>query len=165
MSGGSVTDKDNGYARVRAELFKDNYAAIEIGVLGYAALEQYENGTAIWQAALWAEMGVPNGNGGWRQPPRSWLRGWFEENDDLVAFWLKGEMLRVARGEITKQQAIEEVARRAVVSMKNRMRHGIDPRNADATIKRKGFDFPLFNMGKLVNTVTYRIVRWQGRYS
>lgn len=165
MSRGFIRDKDNGYSRVRKALFRDEANQLDIGVLGHKALEDYENGVAVWQAALWAELGVPNGEGGWRQPPRSWLRGWFDENDDLVAFWLKGEMQRVARGEQTKQQALEEVARRAVSSIKKRMLAGVGPDNAPATIKRKGFDFPLFHLGKLVNAVSFRISRRQGRQS
>lgn len=148
-----ITDKDNGYRDVRKSLFEDADSQLEVGMLGYAALEQYENGVAVWEAAMWAEFGTQHA------PSRSWLRGWFDENRDLVVFWLKGEMLLVAQGVQTKQQALDNVGRKCVHSVKQRILQGIPPENATSTVLKKGFSFPLFNTGKFINAIAHRISR------
>ena len=155
----SVKDVDHGYAQVRRELFRDDTSRLDVGVLGFEALDLYDNGVAVWQAALWNEFGVPRPDGtGWKIPPRKWLRGWIDDNADLVKFWLAGELQLVARAQQTKEQALANVGRRCVHAVKQRiLASEITPANADSTVKKKGFNFPLFETGKLLRAIGFKV--------
>lgn len=160
MAGAVKFDRDNGYTKVRKALAEDATSKLDVGLPNSAIELLYDNGVSVWEAAAWSEFGVAAKDGrGWRQPPRPWLRGWFDENKDLVVFWLRGEMQRVVRGEQTREQALENVGRRCVHGVKQRILSGIEPENAEATVRKKGFSLPLFNTGKFVKAIAYKVTR------
>lgn len=145
-----VTDRDNGYAALRA-VFDQNGTRLEAGVFGNKG-ETYDNGVTTTDIGEWAESGTKT------MPARPWLSGWLDENWELVIFRLRMEMSRVVRGQQTKNQALSRVGRMIRDGIRERILAKIPPPNAPATIKKKGFDHPLLETGRFLKAITYRIL-------
>ncbi len=142
-------DRDKGYRRILANLYDGKAGQLDVGVHG--GLDQwYNNGMNVVTVATFAEFGTVNA------PKRPWLRGWFDENTDLVKFWMRNEFVRVVAGEQTRQEALDNVGRRCVHGIKQRILDGIKPDNAPATVAKKGFGLPLFETGKFLNAIGFR---------
>ena len=147
-----ITTKDRGYESLKKTLDLSRQK-LDIGIFSPEGDVKYEeNGATVMMAALFAEFGTKT------QPKRSFLRAWFDQNEDLLKFWLKGEWERVARGEQTMDEALANVGRRAAHAIKQRILNGLDPDNAPSTVKKKGYNFPLLGLtGRLIAAISYRI--------
>jgi hypothetical protein len=143
-----IRDRDRGYAAITKQLFSDQDNKLDVGVFSE---ETYENGLSLVQAATFAEFGTS------KQPARSWLRAWFDDNQDLVAFWLAGELKLVAQGKQTKEQALKQVGKKCVAGIRERILKRIPPDNAKATEKKKGFNFPLIHSGRFLRAINFLV--------
>lgn len=82
-------------------------------------------------------------------PQRSFIRGWFDENQAFIRETLRSQMALVVQGKLTTEKAMAGVALAFEGSVKQRIARGIAPPNARSTIAAKGSSKPLINRGQL----------------
>ena len=144
-------DKDKGYANWQKGLgfLGGKQSKMEVGLLeGITDPEDIRTGAIN-------EVGVPRKN----IPARRWLRDTIDRNDtsylrllgDLyleeLESGMKGGDARIKR---TVGELIASDLRRAITQFH-------DPENADATVKKKGFNNPLVENGNLQHAPTFRV--------
>jgi hypothetical protein len=86
-------------------------------------------------------------------PQRSFIRAWFDENQDFIAATLRSQMQQVIAGKLTAETASARIALAFEGSVKQRIARGIPPPNAPSTIAAKGSSTPLIRYGQLRNAV------------
>lgn len=150
MTAVAIKDEDRGYAALVKAVFELRKPRIDVGILEGDA-SHGEGGATILDIATWAEFGTQT------EPARSFLRAWFDEDEEHLRE-VVGELLeRVLRGELTKDQALEQLGAYAVGRVQQRIADGIDPPNAPSTVKHKGSSTPLIDTGLLRSSVSYKV--------
>ena len=90
-------------------------------------------------------------------PQRSFIRAWFDEQQDSIQSTLKSQVALAQAGKIPIQAALERCALAFEGAMKKRIARGIPPPNAASTIARKGSSKPLIDTGQLRNAIRGRV--------
>ena len=127
---------------------------IKVGIL-----EDAQGGTPEFTlAAIGAanEFGAKTKDGKQHIPPRPFLRTAFDDDETQkkVANPVKRIFIRGERpGRILKAMGVAMAS-----AVRRKIRSNIPPKNADATIKRKGSDKTLRHLGRLIRGVDYEIV-------
>jgi hypothetical protein len=107
------------------------------------------SGLTVAEVAAFHEFGHPRYPEPGTYPPRSFIRGWFDEsvakNRNLIA----DQLDLVMRGKLTLEVALERVALKCEADVKRRIRNRIPPPLAESTKKRKGSSVPLIDTGQL----------------
>ena len=149
-----VRDIDNGHSALKTLVYGGVKPKLEVGIFpDGAGGQQYENGVTVYQAAAWAEEGTKTA------PPRKWLSGWYDKNQQAVQLMMENEMRKAFTGEKTVENALAAVGRMCRASIQAGIFAKIPPPNAPATERKKGFDHPLIWTGKLLKAVAYRVLR------
>lgn len=145
----SVKDTDRGYRELvkRAQLS----GQILVGIFAEEGEKEYEAGTSVLDVAFWNEFGTE------KIPARSFLRAWFDENQDKIREAVKRMAEAVLKGRYTARQAKELLAQTFVAQIQRRIAIGIPPPNAPATVTRKGSSTPLIDTGQLRSSITYKV--------
>lgn len=116
--------------------------------VGFMENATYPDGTPVAAVAAWNEYGVPE----LKIPSRPFIRNMIEQKSDEWAERLgKAAVHYNYRGKEVfglMGLTIQEEMQQAIIDFK-------DPRNADLTIAKKGFDKPLIETGHMKDSVTY----------
>lgn len=88
-------------------------------------------------------------------PARSFLRGWFDENEARLKEMLVKRLQ--ANGPARWQNAFAQLALWIQADIQRRIRRRIPPPLAPATIKRKKSSVPLIDTGQLLAAITARV--------
>ncbi|MEL7631702.1 hypothetical protein AAGW04_22270 [Pectobacterium aroidearum] len=88
-------------------------------------------------------------------PERSFLRVPLRQNQDSIKKAFRALTGAVARGEITAFQMLDQIGARAAGFCQEAIEAGIQPANADSTIKAKGSSTPLIGHGFLKGKITH----------
>lgn len=112
---------------------------------------KYEDGAPIAVIAAVQEFGSADG----RVPERSFLRVPLRQNQENISRAFRSLTGRVARGEITLIQMLDQIGARAAGYCIEAIEAGIEPANAESTIKAKGSATPLVNHGRLKGSITH----------
>ena len=164
----SVTDTDHG-ARALTERLQSlarAHAVVRVGILekdGSAARPAPDRkkgeGDAIGEALTIIEIAVCN-EFGLGVPERSFIRGWFDQNEADLREKLSKVMAPVARGERTTQQALDRFGLWCVGQIQARIsRHGDGTyaENAPRTIAEKGSSAPLIDTGLMRSAISHEV--------
>lgn len=111
------------------------------------------------------EYGSPLGDDKWRIPPRPVLQmtiDWANKEllektiDRAIDAFIASDFDEAALEKELKKMCgrMENYARKLIMSNDGRL-----PGNAESTIKRKGFDHPLFQTGQLTKAITCHLVK------
>lgn len=111
----------------------------------------YEDGAPLVVIGAVHEFGSANG----RIPERSFLRVPLRQNADNLKKGFASLAGKVSRGEISAFQMLDQIGARAAGYCKEAIEAGIQPPNAESTIKRKGSATPLIDKGILRNAITH----------
>lgn len=162
--GGIVRDTDKGYAALAKRLYGAQRARIEVGILSGKGAEEPAHRIdgvsellTLLQVAIFNEFGTLNADGTEHVPERSFIRGWWDENEPQLRADLTKLMQSVVAGKRTKEQILELMGTRCVGQIQQRIADGIAPENADSTVERKGSSTPLIASGQLRAGVSFRI--------
>lgn len=117
-----------------------------------------DTGTTERRPLTVADVATFNEFGTSRIPQRSFIRAWFDENQEFIAETLRSQLKLVIAGKLTAEKAGNRIALACEGSMKQRISRGIPPPNAPATIERKGSSKPLIDTGQLRNAIRGRAV-------
>ncbi|MDE8755675.1 hypothetical protein PZA22_14420 [Pectobacterium polaris] len=111
----------------------------------------YEDGAPIAVIGAVQEFGSADG----RVPERSFLRVPIRQNQDNIKKAFRALTGAVTRGEITAFQMLDQIGARAAGFCQEAIEAGIQPANADSTIKAKDSSTPLINHGFLKGRITH----------
>lgn len=150
-----VSDKDRGYARVRANLAKAEHDQVTVGIFAAEGDEIHE-GDPLADPVTVLEVATAN-EFGIGVPERSFIRAWVDQNETLIRRKVKELLGWVVKGKITEPQAMNYLGLWAQGEIQKRISAGIDPPNSPATVARKGSSTPLINTGQLRASITYQI--------
>jgi hypothetical protein len=148
-----VKDVDHGYQQLVKRVFAFSRPTISVGILEEDGNAPHGKGdVTIIEVAVWQEFGTEN------IPARSFIRAWFDENEDKLREELKTLMVEVVKGTRTKEQILELLGQRAVGQIQARMAESIPPPNAPSTVARKrGSTTTLIDTGVMRSAVSYRV--------
>lgn len=109
---------------------------------------QHEAGMSIAELGSIHEFGLG-------VPERSFIRAWFDENKDDLNDAIKAELeFALASGNL--ETVLPQLAVSIQASIQERISNGIDPENAESTIRRKGSSTPLVDTGVLRSAILTR---------
>ena len=117
-----------------------------------------ESALTILEIAVINEFGSADG----KIPERPFLRGWFDENRQVIRERFGLLMRSVVKGERTKEEILELVGLWCVGQIQAyiaRRGDGNYRENAQRTIDRKGSSTPLVDTGVMRSSITYRVDR------
>jgi hypothetical protein len=146
----TVRTVDRGATALLARL-REKARAVEVGILGAEARREEGDGVTVADVASWAEFGLG-------QPRRSWLVDWIEANGAALAERTRIESRAVIAGERTKAQALGRLGLWIQGKIQQRIANGIDPENAESTIRKKGSSTPLIDKGQFRSSIATRVV-------
>lgn len=147
-----VTDKDNGYKKMRANLKRASKGGgVSVGIHAQEGAQQHEGEPAtVLDVAIWNEFGLG-------VPERSFIRAWVDENASENREKLRKAMAMVVRGQKTLEQALELIGLSFQGGVQKKIAAGVPPPNAPETVARKGSSTPLINKGQMRQSVTYLV--------
>ena len=94
-------------------------------------------------------------------PMRPFIRNGFMEDNIKTLSWLtpqvKGMISAVALGQMSWNQLYQKLGPVFVEIMKKEIEDWTSPMNAPLTIELKGFNDPLIDSGKMLDSVDYRV--------
>lgn len=164
MAGVVVEDRDNGYAETieRIRELAAQGASVDVGILAKdgAAFEKYQNGSdaplTILEVAIINHFGTEDGH----VPPRPFISGWFDDNENRLREELVTMLQTVVAGKRTVEQALDLLGQRWAGEIQARIaRHGDGTyaENKASTIKAKGSSTPLIRFGAIRGAVSYQV--------
>ena len=153
-----VTVKDNGAAALLARA--KTLAAgrvVRVGVLADAAKEERPgekpSGMTLLEVAAAHEFGAPAAG----IPQRSFIRATIDLHRDEIAQLQIALARRVIAGELTADQALDQLGAKVASWCQVRIAEGIAPALHPDTIERKGSSTPLVDTGQLRSSITWKV--------
>jgi hypothetical protein len=150
-----ITSRDRGYTSLTKRIYGLGRVHLRVGITAKTGAVQKEDGvtgTTVVMVAEWQEFGTKT------IPARSFIRAWFDENEPECKVLLASALRAVARGAISKQDAMDRLGAKFAGGMQARISNGIPPPLADSTDKRKGSRVPLIDTGQLRSSITWEVV-------
>lgn len=111
----------------------------------------YEDGVHTATVAAVNEFGSADG----RIPERSYLRSGINDSQQNIKKLYEKMMPEVISNDLDIRSIQSMVGEIAVGRIVERISEGIDPGNAESTIKKKGSSTPLIDTGHLRQSITY----------
>lgn len=152
--GVSVTFKDLGMDLTFDKMRQLNRLSLSVGVQGRKASATYDDGTTVAMVALYNEFGTSN------IPARSFVRGalfqYKAQIEKVIAKSLADYLSKKTQDAVTPLAKIGKFAASRVVARINTPGLWAKP-NAPATVRKKGFNRPLHDTGKLAKSITYAV--------
>lgn len=154
-----ITDQDNGWNRVKAVIAQSKLYNVNVGIQEdkgqEAKIVRTKDGIKTQDITLAAVALMHEfGNG---VPERSWLRAWFDANEEEVKSLIFGLGAQILEGQITQEQALHFLGVSFREGIKQRIRANIPPALAASTVKKKGHDVALIDTEQLINAIDYEI--------
>ncbi len=155
--GVTVKDDRRRWDRLRRAL-KDKDSAVEVGVRGDGNERQGGGPSNVGLATI-HEFGITIESTGVVIPQRSFIRSTMDDNKRKYQNLLKRFGAKVVAMDLKVDQAMDLVGLQVAADMRAKIRNGIPPANADATIVRKGSSKPLIDTGQLLGSITHKVVK------
>ena len=144
--GAKVQDKNPRAIKDRIAAMKP--VTLKVGVQGTEANRVHGKVTIVDIAAI-HEFGLGD------VPERSWLRGWYDENEAEALERIQRGYRKVIAGEINTTTLMTALGVWAVASIQERISKGISPPLESATIARKESSVPLVDTGLFRSSITF----------
>lgn len=130
---------------------------VAVGILGTHATEQHTDVHGKPEEATVAQVATWNHYGTSTIPPRPFLQ-WMLAQHGAELKKLQARLAGgLVQGKIGLDQALGLLGEAAVGFAKKTIADGIPPRNAPATIAKKGSSTPLIDSGQLRGSITWQI--------
>lgn len=92
------------------------------------------------------------------QEERSFVRGYVDDNEEVIAGQLKKLGEAVVKGQLpSTEQALERFGLVTVAGMQARISAGIEPANKPSTVAKKGSSTPLIDDGVMRSAITHKV--------
>lgn len=156
----SVTDRDLGWKKLKAELLKAGKISGKAGVIGEKAAQERKDGDG--STITNAELAVVNefGSSDGHTPERSFIRAAFDKNRSKYEAHAEKGTAAVYDGKLGVEQMVGLVAAEMAADQVALIVEGagIPPPNAESTIARKGSSMPLVASAQMKNAITSAVV-------
>lgn len=152
----SVKDSDHGYRDLVKRIYGLKKPRVAAGIFEADGGAPAGGGKTIIEIAVWNEFG--NGTA----PARSFIRAWFDENQDQIRGILFPLLRSVIAKRLTKEKALEQFGLWMQASIQRRIASGISPGNRPSTIAKKGSSTPLVDTGQLRTSVSFAVDLGEG---
>jgi len=150
-----ISDVDKGWKQILRSLMQPP---------GYVTCGIHEgsgstNGVTHVMKAYYNEFGSPPSVGGRRVPERPFLRTTVDEHQEEYFADLKqmGDIVLLGKGSL--KDALSIIGFKAVGHIRDTILRPMDPPNAEFTIRKKGFDFPLIETDAMYNVVSFKVTQ------
>lgn len=157
-----VKDKDLGYAALVRRVYSLDSPKVSVGIHEEDGAKEHEDaGMTVVALGAIHEFGLGN------VPERSFIRAWFDENQDRAKEALRRLMVSVVDGKRQPKQALDLFAQWALGEMQKRMAAGIPPALQPETVRKKTRagkkgETPLIDTGQLRSSLSYEIMDGDG---
>lgn len=156
--GGYLVD-DNQWKKMRKNLERGSHLAAKIGFFQDSTYGPENDNLTVAQVAQWQEEGTD------KIPMRPFIRSGFMEKVQQGK-WITPQVLRwiddIAMGKSTWTAMYNKLGPVFVKMMQDEIRDWKIPMNAPLTVQLKGFNDPLIDTGKMLDSVDYLLGRKSG---
>lgn len=154
-----VTDTDRGAKALmqRLRALASSSRRVRVGILSDSPKKAREGAAgklSLVEVAALHEFGAPEAN----IPQRSFIRATMDERKADIERLLVVVATRVAKGELTEEQGLQQVGAKVAGWIKARIAQGIAPPLAESTVAAKGSSMPLVDTGQLRSSITHAVV-------
>lgn len=133
---------------------KHGRASARAGVINpLAATEHADSGLSTGALANIQEFGVPG-----HIPARSFVKAPFKKNEEKYRNMLRGRFAEMAEG-LAPEAVMEQIGQEMAKDMKEAVKAGVSPANAESTIKRKDSSTPLIETTEMVEAISNDVVK------
>lgn len=146
----TIRDRDNGYKALleKAKKLSEGKPFVEVGILATEGDAEKGPGLTLFEVAEQHEFGFG-------VPERSFIRAFFDENEDEVRKMLVKHMPDTL-GKSDKKEVMHKLGIWLVAKCQTRIRAHIEPALSPMTVQLKGSSTPLIDTGQLWTSISYR---------
>lgn len=145
-----VEDRDNGYAKMIADLDALGHLEITIGVHAEEGAGDEGNGLTVAEVAEANEFGLG-------VPARPAITGWADENAETFPTRMREESEAALRARASPAQRLDALAQVGAGEIQAKIAGGVPPPNAPSTIARKGSSTPLIDKGQFRSSIRGKV--------
>jgi phage gpG-like protein len=145
--------KDNKLEQQRLEKLLTKMANAPHVAVGILQDEKRDDGFSMVDLAIVHEYGSKDG----RIPQRSFIRSTCDENRQEHAKVMSQLKQKYIDGKLTMNQALTQLGEVVSKDMVQTINRGVDPKLADATIRRKKSSKALIDTGRLKGSITHEV--------
>lgn len=153
-----VTFIDRGLFDLKTELATMRKFKVTVGFQGQSGTQLYPTGVNVATVALYNEFGTQD------IPARSFIRGAINSARRSIAKFIARQYKRVFELKSTAEDALTEIGKFIAKKVKRRIdrAHKWAKRNAPSTVAKKGFNYPLHDTEKMLESVSWAVRNEQG---
>ena len=126
------------------------------GIFEEAGTYPTKGNPPIAMVAFWNQFGTRNSDGTERIPERPFMSTAFDEIRRDLEKELEWALEDIIDGKATPYKAIDRAGKYLAKNIKKKIVEWKIPRNADSTIAKKGFDDPLIETRRMLNSVKFK---------
>lgn len=119
--------------------------------VGFQDTAEYPDGTAVVFVAICNEYGTEN------IPARHFFGPAIDENQALIDRWQDELIDQYLDGKVSLRGMLEELGKRVVKLVQDKIRSNVPPPNAPSTVAKKGSDQTLIDTETMLKSVTYKV--------
>jgi hypothetical protein len=151
VAGAVVKSVDHGYDALTLVVFGFGRPEVVVGILAKDAGRTEKDGTTLIDVGTWNEFGTET------IPARSFIRAWFDQDQEEARRVLIALMKAVLAGKTMKEKALQMLGQWAQGRVQARMATSIPPPNAPSTVRQKGSTTTLIASGQLRSGISYGV--------
>lgn len=151
-----IVDKDHGGKKALRNLEKLKDLHGYAGIFKEAGSYPTKESPPVAQVAFWNQFGTRNSDGTERIPERPFMSTAFDEIRRDLEKELEWALEDIIDGKITPSKAIDKAGKFLSERIKKKIVEWKIPRNATSTIAKKGFDDPLIETRRMLNSVKFK---------
>lgn len=152
----TTKDIDKGLKKIKSEVDKFKEFIVKCGIL--SSSNEVVDGVAVVEYAMYNELGVMSKSGGWRIPPRSFIRGWVDADFNKIRTLVTRLYSQVIDQKLDAMTALNRLGVYAKSGIQGYIRKGTFAPLSPKTVKAKGSSQPLIDTGTMRKTVNYEVV-------
>lgn len=153
----TIIKDDKVWQNMKKNLMKGQSLAVKVGFFEDAIYGDENDNLPVAQVAQWQEEGTEN------IPMRPFIRAGFMIKEIEKHKWITPQVIQwidaVAKGRLTWTQLYNRLGPVFVQMMQKEIENWRIPMNAPLTVELKGFNDPLIDTGKMMDSVNYRLGR------
>lgn len=150
MSTVKTKDIDRGLKKIVRELTIGKEAKVSVGVHEDAG--QTEAGVPLGSIGYWLDQGTK------RMPARPWVRATTDKFSKRYQNIMKQNTSAILSGRMTVKQALDDLGDQVKDDMKNFIENDqVQPETSEAVMAKKKVKKTLFETGKLVNAINFKV--------
>lgn len=149
-----ITKDKSGWDKLKKNLLKNSQDILKIGIFDQAKYGPENDNLQVAQVLQWMEEGDPV-----LYPPRPVMRVGFLprlKTSEYVPLFQE-TISSVLEGKLTLKQSYRRMAPILVAGLKNEIIQWDTPPNSPQTVADKGFNDPLINTGKMLESVDFKV--------